>query len=95
VCQWQNPPGVTLMQQERSQNPATRADIAKIVHTSDTELISRIAATEVSYTELVEAFLRFTQEFQTDIEDSGPSHRVTRVMTILVANQGSQDCPDE
>jgi hypothetical protein len=84
-----------LMRQQAPHSPATRADIATIVRTSDTDLIARIAATQVSYTELVEAFLRVAGEFQTDTDELGPGTRVVRAMTILTERRGTGDCPDE
>ncbi len=83
------------MGQRLPRSPATKAEIATILRTRDADLIERIAATGASYTELVEAFLRATQEYQTDNDDCVPSHRVARAMTVLAVAWGASDHPDE
>ncbi len=84
------------MRQQVPHNPATKADIAKILRTSDAELIGHTMATGASYTELVEALLRVTQEYQTDTDECLPSHRVTRAMIFLaIAREATQDRSDE
>ena len=83
------------MPRQQSYNPATKADIARILRTSDTELIGRITATGVTHTELVEAFLRVAQEFETDTDICCPNHRVARAMAILAEDSGGTDSPDE
>ena len=83
------------MQQQVPHNPATRLDIAKLIRTDDAGLIERIAATRVTYAELLEAYLQLDGEIQADSDASKSTKRLTQVIAILSAERARAEGLDE
>ncbi len=66
---------------------ASRTDIARIVGTSDERLIDRIAATQATNIELLEAYLWLEGDEQLEGAVGEPAGRLARVIDILTEEQ--------
>jgi hypothetical protein len=72
------------MQQLPFQLPASKAEICRVIGTDDEGLLARIAATQVTYVELLEAYLWLAGDDQLESSIGEPVGRLARLIDLLL-----------
>jgi hypothetical protein len=75
--------------------PASKADIGRVLGTTDQRLIERVAAVEATYVEVLEAYLFLVGDEELEVSIGRPSGRVAHVIALLEQAQILQGMHDD